>query len=183
MTPVFRLWQSVRRCKISKDGLLSNYDLWPHLVPGVGPLGRVDQDADNFGFGNEAEHTLWDILVLKIGCTLLKQVSSGSIRRLGEELHVPETESMYMRQRICTWDYVPKTENEGSKQERGAGCQSTGQLQPIKTSQIVVCPKSLKNGSYFWHWGQSPAAEWKEVPASSILFHPCRGNQSWQVTR
>ena len=64
-----------------------------YLVPGVGPLGRVDQDADNFGFGNEAEHALRDVLVLKIGGTLLKQIRSGRIGGQGEKLHVPETES------------------------------------------------------------------------------------------
>lgn len=65
---------------------------WCYLVPGVGSFGWVDQDADNFGFGNEAEHTLWDVLMLKVGGALLKQVCSRRIGRQGEELHVPERE-------------------------------------------------------------------------------------------
>lgn len=60
-----------------------------YLVPGVGAVGRVDEDGDDLGLGDEGSSSLGSFLRMEIVGTLLKQEVGGDVGRSGEEIHVP----------------------------------------------------------------------------------------------
>ena len=61
----------------------------PYLVPGIRPIGGVDEDGDDLGLGDERSSSLRSFLRMEIVGTFLKEEVSGDIRRSGEEIHVP----------------------------------------------------------------------------------------------
>lgn len=61
----------------------------PYLVPGIRAVGRVDEDGDDLGLGDEGSSSLGSFLRMEIVGTFLKEEVSGDIRRSGKEIHVP----------------------------------------------------------------------------------------------
>jgi len=60
-----------------------------YLIPGIRPIGWVNEDGDDLGLGDEGSSSLRSFLRMEIVGTFLKEEVSGDIRRSGEEIHVP----------------------------------------------------------------------------------------------
>lgn len=74
----------------------------PHLVPGVRPVRRVDEDGDDLGFGDQRRCSLWRLLRVEVTGTLLKQKVGGGVRWDGEEIHIPGEGTVLRISRLCT---------------------------------------------------------------------------------
>lgn len=61
----------------------------PYLVPGIRAVGRVDEDGDDLGLGDEGSSSLGSFLRMEIVGTFLKEEVGGDVGRSGEEIHVP----------------------------------------------------------------------------------------------
>lgn len=59
------------------------------LVPGVGPVSRVDKHSDYLGSWQKGSPPPWYDLRVKVGGTFFKQEVSAGIGRNREEVHVP----------------------------------------------------------------------------------------------
>lgn len=62
---------------------------FPHLVPGVRAVRRVDEDGDDLGFGDQRRCSLRRLLRVEVAGALLEEEAGGGVGRRGEEAHVP----------------------------------------------------------------------------------------------
>jgi len=75
----------------------------PHLVPGVGPVGRVDEQGQDLGPGQQGRGSLGHQLRVEVVGALLEHEVRGDVGGEGEEVHVPGEEERVGRKMKMTW--------------------------------------------------------------------------------
>lgn len=78
-----------------------------HLVPGVGPVGRVGQHRKDLGPGQQRSCSLGCSFRVEVVGALLKHEVRGGVGREGEEVHVPEEHGHMLPSRVDTAVLVP----------------------------------------------------------------------------
>ena len=81
-----------------------------YLVPGVGAIGRVDEQGQDLGPGHQSGRALGGGLAVEVVGTLLKHEVCADVGGEGEEVHIPEEETREVRGCVCVCVCVWLTE-------------------------------------------------------------------------